>query len=110
MLNHAGLAVCVADFIAPALIVPRHSCRRSGDGTSGYISTMAWDKDNHLYALNAFSGRLHVYTATSTGVVEAAGSPYNLPYCGHAYNATHCPQTRVVRWVPQAKAADSLAG
>jgi hypothetical protein len=69
-------------------------------GTSGYISTMAWDKDNHLYALNALSGRLHVYTATSTGVVEAAGSPYNLPYCGYAHNATNCPQSLVVRWVP----------
>ncbi|HTW60694.1 MAG TPA: hypothetical protein VMD55_02735 [Terracidiphilus sp.] len=69
-------------------------------GTSGYISTMSWDKDNHLYALNALSGRLHVYTASSTGVVEAPGSPYNLPYCGYAHNATNCPQTLIVRRIP----------
>jgi len=61
-------------------------------GTSGFISTMGWDKDNHLYALNAASGKLHVYTVTSTKVVEAPGSPYsNIPYCGG------CQQTLVVR-------------
>jgi hypothetical protein len=69
-------------------------------GTSGYISTMSWDTDNHLYALNALSGRLHVYTATTTSVVEAAGSPYNLPYCGYAHNNSNCPQTLIVRRIP----------
>jgi hypothetical protein len=29
-------------------------------GTSGFITTMAWDKDNHLYAINGATGRLHV--------------------------------------------------
>jgi hypothetical protein len=65
-------------------------------GTSGYISAMAWDKSNHLYALNAKSGKLHVYAATTTSVVEAAGSPYIPPNnC-----ATGCFQTLVVRSVP----------
>jgi hypothetical protein len=36
---------------------------------------MGSDKGNHLYALNGVSGRLHVYTATSTSVVEAPGPP-----------------------------------
>lgn len=65
-------------------------------GTSGYISTMAWDKNNHLYALNAKSGKLHVYTATTTSVVEAAGSPYVPPNnC-----SSGCFQTLIVRIVP----------
>jgi hypothetical protein len=51
-------------------------------GTSGEISGMAWDKYNHLYALNNASGKLHVYTATTTSVKEALGSPYsNVPFC-----------------------------
>ncbi len=45
-------------------------------GTSGYIIDLQWDKSNHLYAINGASGNLHVYTATSTGLEEAAGSPY----------------------------------
>ena len=64
-------------------------------GTSGYISVMSWDKANHLYALNAKSGKLHVYTATATGVVEAPGSPYTPPNnC-----STGCFQTLIVRRV-----------
>jgi hypothetical protein len=47
-------------------------------GTSGSISMMRWDTDNHIYALNT-SGKLHVYTATTTSVKETAGSPYVIP-------------------------------
>lgn len=36
-----------------------------------------WDKANHLYALS--QNYLHVYTATSTSVKEAPGSPYSIP-------------------------------
>ena len=65
-------------------------------GTSGYISTMTWDGANHLYALNARSGKLHVYTATGTSIVEAPGSPYVPPNnC-----STGCQQTLIVRRVP----------
>jgi hypothetical protein len=41
-----------------------------------------WDKKNHLYALSYTSGQLYVYTVTSTGISEAAGSPYTIakPY------------------------------
>jgi hypothetical protein len=45
-------------------------------GTSGKIVSMQWDNSDHLYAVNGASGKLHVYTATPTSVVETAGSPY----------------------------------
>ncbi len=68
-------------------------------GTTGFIYTMAWDNDNHLYALNGRSGKLHVYTVTRTGVIEAAGSPYLPP---NNCTAGGCwPQTLVVRIVPK---------
>jgi hypothetical protein len=47
-------------------------------GSSGYITTMQWDKSNHLYAINGATGKVHVYTVTTTSVVEAAGSPYSI--------------------------------
>jgi hypothetical protein len=69
-------------------------------GTSGFISAMSWDGDNHLYALNELSGRLHVYTTTSSTVVEAPGSPYQLPYCGQLHGGSLCSQTLIVRRIP----------
>ncbi|MGB7170954.1 MAG: hypothetical protein WA374_03725 [Acidobacteriaceae bacterium] len=50
------------------------------------INQVAWDKDNHLYALSYSSGQLYVYTVTSTSITEVAGSPYTVakPY---GYNA-----------------------
>jgi hypothetical protein len=69
-------------------------------GTSGTLPTMAWDKDNHLYALNSVSGRLHVYTVTDKGGVEVPGSPYTVPYCGYLgtpVDSAACTQTLVVR-------------
>ncbi|MGA2536586.1 MAG: hypothetical protein ABSF53_11260 [Terracidiphilus sp.] len=38
---------------------------------------LAWDGDNHLYALG--SGKLFVYTVTPTSIKEAPGSPYSIP-------------------------------
>jgi hypothetical protein len=71
-------------------------------GTSGWFTTMAWDSSNHLYALNGLSGRLHVYNVTSTAVVEAPGSPYDLPFCGlqQPGDTPACLQNLVVRSVP----------
>jgi hypothetical protein len=67
-------------------------------GSSGYITKMAWDGANHLYALNGRSGKLHVYTASCTGVVEAPGSPYLPP---NSCTSGGCwPQTLIVRRVP----------
>ena len=51
-------------------------------------------------ALNGVSGKLHVYTVSSTKAVKAPGSPYDLSYCGFSQNAPECPQTIVVRSVP----------
>jgi hypothetical protein len=66
-------------------------------GTSGSITTMAWDNDNHLYALNARSGKLHVYTATTKSVAETPGSPYEPPnVC-----ASGCEQALIVRIIPK---------
>ena len=48
--------------------------------TTDQINQVFWDNSNHLYAVgypaNNSAGRLHVYTATPTSVVEAPGSPY----------------------------------
>jgi hypothetical protein len=70
------------------------------------FGTMAWDASDHLYALNSVSGKLHVYTVTSTDVVEAPGSPYVLPpHCpfDQPDSQFECPQNLVVRSIPQAK-------
>ena len=68
-------------------------------GSSGYISTMSWDRNNHLYALNGRSGKLHVYTATTSKVVEASGSPILPP--NNCTTAGGCPfQKLIVRSVP----------
>ena len=45
-------------------------------GTSGYVSDLQWDKNNHLYLINGASGNLLVYTVTTSSAVEATGSPY----------------------------------
>jgi hypothetical protein len=67
-------------------------------GTSGYINDMEWDGDGHLYALNAKSGKLHVYTVTTKGVTEASGSPYLPP---NSCTAGGCyPQAVIVRTIP----------
>jgi hypothetical protein len=71
-------------------------------GKSGWFTTMAWDSSNHLYVLNGQSGRLHVYTVSSSSVVEASGSPYDLPFCGYDYQdgVEGCMQNLVVRSIP----------
>lgn len=71
-------------------------------GKSGWFTTMAWDSSNHLYVLNGLSGRLHVYTVNSSSVVEASGSPYDLPFCGYddQDEVEGCMQNLVVRSIP----------
>ncbi|HEX6497267.1 MAG TPA: hypothetical protein VF018_17410 [Acidobacteriaceae bacterium] len=50
--------------------------------TTDQIDQVFWDNSNHLYAIgypvNNSGGKLHVYTATPTSVVEAPGSPYTV--------------------------------
>lgn len=50
--------------------------------TGKTIGEVYWDNNNHLYALvsnSAGTGKLYVYTVTSSSVTEAAGSPYSIP-------------------------------
>lgn len=49
-------------------------------GESGQITRMGWDDDDHLYAQNEESGKLHVYAATTSGAKELPGSPTVIPY------------------------------
>jgi hypothetical protein len=42
------------------------------------IDQLAWDNDNHLYALSYSSGELYVYTITPTSIKEVSGSPYKV--------------------------------
>lgn len=46
------------------------------------VDQVAWDKDNHMYALSYKSQKLYVYTVTPTSIKEASGSPISVsaPY------------------------------
>jgi WD40 repeat protein len=49
----------------------------TGSLTTEQITQLAWDKNNHLYALSP-AGKLFVFTVTTTSVNEAPGSPYSI--------------------------------
>jgi hypothetical protein len=42
------------------------------------IDQLAWDNNNHLYALSYEAQKLYVYTVTPTSISEAEGSPYSV--------------------------------
>jgi hypothetical protein len=44
------------------------------------VTELGWDKAGHLYVLT--QSKLYVYTATTSGVTEATGSPYTLTGAG----------------------------
>ena len=44
--------------------------------TMGEIDQVAWDNDNHLYAISYPLGKLFVFTITPTSHRQASGSPY----------------------------------
>lgn len=44
------------------------------------FQAFGWDNDNHLFAIG--SGKLFVYTVTTTSIEEASGSPYSIPEAG----------------------------
>ena len=50
----------------------------SGVLTSDTIDFIHWDKANHLYALSRASGKLYVYTVTSTAITKVPGSPFKV--------------------------------
>lgn len=51
------------------------------------ITQIYWDKNDHLYAIEyngtSSTGKLYVYTVTSSSVTEAPGSPYTIPSPGN---------------------------
>jgi hypothetical protein len=64
------------------------------DGSSQPI---AWDNDDHFYAFSD-DGKLHVYTVSDEGAVEAPESPYSdIPFCGTNNGQIDCLQTMTVR-------------
>lgn len=46
--------------------------------TRDQIDQLFWDNANHLYAVSGTSGKLFVWTVTSTGVTPAPGSPHSI--------------------------------
>jgi len=50
----------------------------TGKLTSAPIDEIDWDSSSHLYALSNSTGKLYVYTVTSTSVTPAPGSPYSI--------------------------------
>ncbi|MFZ0731655.1 MAG: hypothetical protein WAM79_04965 [Candidatus Sulfotelmatobacter sp.] len=52
--------------------------RYTGLLTSDAILQMFWDNANHLYAITQSTGKLYVFTVTSTGVTQAPGSPHSI--------------------------------
>ncbi|HZP62673.1 MAG TPA: hypothetical protein VFB28_04590 [Terriglobales bacterium] len=46
--------------------------------TNSEIDQIAWDHANHLYALSQSTGKLFVFTVTSSSVKRVQGSPYSI--------------------------------
>ncbi len=46
--------------------------------TKDPISSVAWDKSNHLYATSRATNKLYVFTITPTSIKPVAGSPFTL--------------------------------
>jgi hypothetical protein len=59
----------------PSLSLPSRSFRQ-----------LAWDKDNHLYAIDYATGNLYVYTVTAKSITPAPGSPYTIPENANDYS------------------------
>ncbi|MCU1300260.1 MAG: hypothetical protein JWQ87_544 [Candidatus Sulfotelmatobacter sp.] len=55
----------------------------SGLLTTNEVDQLAWDNANHLYALSQSSGKLFVYTITTTNFTQASGSPYTITNPGY---------------------------
>jgi outer membrane protein assembly factor BamB len=46
--------------------------------TSNDIEQCFWDNANHLYAISQTTGKLRVFTITTTSSSQATGSPYSI--------------------------------
>jgi len=47
--------------------------------TKDAVYEVFWDNANHLYAVTQSTGKLYVFSVTSSGVKQAPGSPYSIP-------------------------------
>jgi hypothetical protein len=58
--------------------------------TTDEIDQMFWDNAQHLYAISQSAGKLYVFTVTTLGASQAAGSPYTI---AHPQNIAVQPKT-----------------
>ena len=61
--------------------------------TRASIDHAFWDNDHHLYAISQNAGKLYVFTVTTAGAAQAAGSPYTI---SHPQNLAVQPRTPVL--------------
>jgi len=71
----AGAGVQIFNFNGAAPMTEAASLPDS----SRNFNQLAWDKNNHLYALDYDTGDLYVYTVSGTTITAAPGSPYTIP-------------------------------
>jgi hypothetical protein len=71
----AGTGVEIYNFNGASPITLASSLPNS----SVHLSQLAWDKNNHLFAIDEPSGNLYVYTITGTSITPVSGSPYTIP-------------------------------
>ena len=43
------------------------------------IDQVFWDNSSHLYGIDQLTGKLYVFSVTSTGATQTHGSPYTIP-------------------------------
>lgn len=74
LLAVAGTGLQIFHFNGASPITKFDSALLPGVG----INQLAWDKNNHLYALSYATNKLYVYTVTTTSINEVAGSPFTV--------------------------------
>jgi hypothetical protein len=84
-------------FNGPNPVTPMKSTLLDSLLPNTLIEYLAWDNDNHLYAVSIDAAgnvvaELYVFTVTPTSITQAPGSPYQLPLW--AYGATGLIVTR----------------
>ncbi len=75
LLAVAGAGIQIFNFNGASPLTPSGSLSLP----SRDFSQLAWDNNNHLYALDYETGGLYVYTVTSTSISTAPNSPYAIP-------------------------------
>jgi hypothetical protein len=55
----------------------------TGALTTDQVDQIAWDNNNHLYAISKSAGKLFVFTTSPTTFAQASGSPYAITNPGY---------------------------